>query len=361
MNALWDKLKEQIYKDTLKVNESKKMTVVIRILSLYLCAFFLTSVIFYVCLGSVLGWVWSIIFILMYLGVFAVSYYAGSNITVWSFMIVTGFWGMMTLKLFGWFSGGHAFTLLLVLIYFFSNHQNIKSKAIIGFFLGIAYYLYTETFFYRTAVIALSYKELMVVRVGCMSALLVATSVIAYLFSRDTQTMERKLEEYNRELEKKANTDALTGLNNRGKGMELLEELKKDSNERIFSVCMCDIDFFKKVNDNYGHDIGDDVLRAVAAVLTRNTKDIGVVSRWGGEEFFIIFPDANGDQAYVYIDNIRNQIKKMVVFAGEKEVRVTLTYGLSEYDPTKTIEENVKSADEKLYYGKEHGRDQIVY
>ena len=124
---------------------------------------------------------------------------------------------------------------------------------------------------------------------------------------------------------------------------------------------MCDIDFFKKVNDSYGHDIGDKVLAGVAQALVENVTEDCLVSRWGGEEFLIVFPDMNGDEARAMLDKIRSRIKKIVFETGSSNFSITVTYGLAEYGFDGDAEAVVKEADGKLYLGKENGRDQIVF
>nr|MCR5847280.1 GGDEF domain-containing protein [Lachnospiraceae bacterium] len=129
----------------------------------------------------------------------------------------------------------------------------------------------------------------------------------------------------------------------------------------VFSICMCDIDFFKRINDTYGHDFGDDVLVAISYIFKKMESEGGYISRWGGEEFLMIFPGLNGDEAYIKVYDIYNEIKKVVVPYGEENVSITMTYGLTEFDLGKSTEENIKEVDEKLYMGKQTGRDRIVY
>ena len=166
---------------------------------------------------------------------------------------------------------------------------------------------------------------------------------------------------YNDRLVREANTDQLTGLYNRRRGQEFIEEIKDSSFLGSVSIVMGDIDFFKKVNDSYGHDIGDKVLAGVAQALVENVSEECLVSRWGGEEFLIIFPSMNGDEAKVILDTIRSRIKKIVFDTGSKTFSITITYGLAEYGFNGDAEAVVKEADDKLYIGKENGRDQIVF
>jgi diguanylate cyclase (GGDEF)-like protein len=180
--------------------------------------------------------------------------------------------------------------------------------------------------------------------------------------SRYSQELEGKLIDYNNQLEQAANTDALTGLYNRRKTMEYLEELnKKAGSKEGFSICICDIDFFKKVNDNYGHDFGDEVLKSISQIFKDEMKGKNLAARWGGEEFLLIFPGSNGDEAYIKLKQIRERIKQMRVVKGDLSVGVTMTFGLSEYDYFNGLEATLKDADNKLYMGKEGGRDVIIF
>ena len=191
-------------------------------------------------------------------------------------------------------------------------------------------------------------------------------SIIAFIFSRDSQELESKLVDYNAQLEKQANTDMLTGLYNRRKALEYLESLtakKKPQGKDYlgFSLCICDIDFFKKVNDNYGHDAGDKVLKGIAGIFREEMKEKTFAARWGGEEFLLLFPGCNGDNAYMELEKIRRKIKEMKVKTEKEDIGVTMTFGLTEYDFNSDLDLAIKEADKKLYLGKEQGRDRIIY
>lgn len=143
--------------------------------------------------------------------------------------------------------------------------------------------------------------------------------------------------------------------------MEYLQDFVKHANEAICSICICDIDHFKKVNDTFGHDIGDQVLKAVASALSATVGDKGFVARWGGEEFFIAFPSLNGDEAKDILYSVQSAIRKTTVSTADQTVKVTLTYGLTEYDRDKPLNANIKDADSKLYLGKESGRNTVIF
>ncbi len=157
--------------------------------------------------------------------------------------------------------------------------------------------------------------------------------------------------------------DGLTDLYNRRSGERRLRELEKKVKESAgtFSVALGDIDFFKKFNDDYGHECGDVVLKKVAECFQRHLEECdGYAVRWGGEEFLLVFAGLDEKQAFSKTETILAGIQKMKVTYGEKEVSVTMTFGVAEYRKDETIERLVKRADDSLYKGKAHGRNQVI-
>ena len=213
----------------------------------------------------------------------------------------------------------------------------------------------------KTALITLSADVKLMVRALFMGTLIICTSMVAYLFSRDSQSMESKLIEYNKMLKEKASRDPLTGLLNRGAAMERLVTLASRLNNECFSICICDIDFFKKVNDTYGHNMGDQVLIKIGDVLKQQMKGIGAAARWGGEEFLLIFPRVNGDDALQIVYDIQSKIRNIRIPCENGIITVTMTFGLTEYDFNAELDYNIKEADNKLYIGKDSGRNKVVY
>ena len=122
---------------------------------------------------------------------------------------------------------------------------------------------------------------------------------------------------------------------------------------------MCDVDFFKKVNDQYGHDVGDTVLIYVAHALRDIVGERGIVSRWGGEEFLVEF-DGTGEELVERFENLRRELQVKKFRAEEAIFQITMTFGVTDYEKSMKFDRNVKAADDLLYYGKNHGRDQIV-
>ena len=156
--------------------------------------------------------------------------------------------------------------------------------------------------------------------------------------------------------------DALTGLYNRRLGDRRLKRAAKRAADYGTDYCVgiCDIDFFKKVNDTYGHEAGDDVLKAVARVLKRNmTGKQLTVARWGGEEFLLLFENCKLPAAHKILKQIHTQIHQTTIEYEDQSIRVTMSMGLVQADRNASEDAMLAAADGLLYYCKEHGRDQI--
>ena len=156
--------------------------------------------------------------------------------------------------------------------------------------------------------------------------------------------------------------DALTGLYNRRLGDRRLRRAAKRAVDYGMDYCVgiCDIDFFKKVNDTYGHEAGDTVLKAVARVLKQHmTGKQMTVARWGGEEFLLLFENCKLSDAQKVLQQIHTQIREMTIHHGDQAISVTMSMGLVQAERGASEDAMLGAADELLYYCKEHGRNQI--
>lgn len=187
--------------------------------------------------------------------------------------------------------------------------------------------------------------------------------VDARLTSRDDEigSMGRSAVKLQRSLRSLISTDPLTGLYNRRACNIKLEELKKlaDSSGCAFSLALGDIDLFKQFNDRYGHACGDEVLKDIARILERCT-DGGMASRWGGEEFLIAFGGSDPQAAYDAVQRVMEELSEYRCEYAGQSIPVTMTFGTAQYNGAQTYEELVNTADERLYYGKNHGRNRVV-
>ena len=156
--------------------------------------------------------------------------------------------------------------------------------------------------------------------------------------------------------------DALTGLINRRSGEKRLQQARKEKEERNIDFCVAigDIDFFKKVNDTYGHEWGDMVLTQIARVMKKHMVGKGIVARWGGEEFLFLFNNCMLEEAAALLDETLSEIRDIEIEIDETtKIRVTMTFGICQ-GSTDGLNLILKEADEKLYSGKNNGRNRIV-
>lgn len=165
-----------------------------------------------------------------------------------------------------------------------------------------------------------------------------------------------------------ATLDALTGYNNRHQFEKRLKETTASAKRQNQPLCciMSDIDFFKKVNDTYGHAVGDCVLKTVAKTIKKELRESDIASRYGGEEFIFLLPQTNIEEALVVAQRLRQAVEKKKINIEEynientKEISVTISIGVSQYKNEKDFESLYKNADSALYQAKETGRNKVV-
>lgn len=159
--------------------------------------------------------------------------------------------------------------------------------------------------------------------------------------------------------------DILTGIYNRRYGDKRLQQVYQQYavSGLHFCVAIGDIDHFKKVNDTYGHDCGDLVLIEIGKILKQEIRGKGFVARWGGEEFLLVFEERSLEESVSCVEGIIQKInsKEMIYQSETKEliIQVTMTFGIAQVNGN-TVDELLKEADNKLYEGKNNGRNQIV-
>ena len=134
-----------------------------------------------------------------------------------------------------------------------------------------------------------------------------------------------------------------------------------DRTGRKFAVILTDIDHFKKVNDTYGHPVGDAVLKRVAAVFAGRARKVDVVARYGGEEFVLVLPDTDGEGAELFASKLREEVAAQTMTSEQGPFQVTISMGVAEY-PGDGVDrhELIEKADQALYYCKEHGRNRVT-
>ncbi|WP_051918127.1 biofilm regulation diguanylate cyclase SiaD [Thioalkalivibrio sp. ALJ1] len=169
------------------------------------------------------------------------------------------------------------------------------------------------------------------------------------------------MRELSESLQEAALTDQLTGVGNRRYLVERLRE-EQDRARRVgrpLSLAMLDIDRFKRVNDRYGHEVGDQLLCRVAETVRNQLREYDIFGRWGGEEFLMLFPES-GDDVVEGCERVLSAVRAIELPGAMKGDRITASIGLTWVDPERGYSEAINRADELLYRAKELGRDRIV-
>lgn len=163
------------------------------------------------------------------------------------------------------------------------------------------------------------------------------------------------------EIREAAYRDYLTGLYNRRYFMEAGHKLFANAQRGNLNLClaMIDVDFFKSINDTFGHDAGDQVLRQVSALLQRNLRKADLVARYGGEEFCVAALNLNYREALRVFEKLRATIEAHVFYIDHKPIHVRVSIGVSTY-LANTLDEMIREADRGLYQAKNKGRNQVV-
>lgn len=205
---------------------------------------------------------------------------------------------------------------------------------------------------------------------GEITGCIVARSTLDKLSKRDISYLEQltrqsaitinRANTYSKVLQY-ATLDALTNLNNRRQFEVRLKQEIATTKRQKNPLCamMIDIDFFKKVNDTYGHASGDAVLRTVASIIKEHLRESDIPSRYGGEEFAVLLPYTHIEEAKIVGERLRKAVEETPIPIDKKNINVTISMGLAEFNVKETGEELFKRADSALYEAKEGGRNRV--
>ncbi len=354
------KLKNILFMDVDNPNEKADGPIALRISAIVMMIYLAVISVLPVMVHRVLWIVGNLLFVLIYGHLIGMTYRNHTRKALIWYNVVTVAAVCFNVGLIGWNSGIQHFLFVLVLIdLIFTCRNRWNQCAVVLFLCVIRLALYFYCRMYATTIQLQIFYDIFL-QVFTTVAVFFMLYLNGMMLARDSQIIERKLMKYNKELQRAANTDMLTKLWNRLFLMQYME--KKVASPDIFmSIAIGDIDFFKKVNDTYGHECGDEVLRTLAAVFKKEMEGHGVVARWGGEEFIFVFEGVNGDEAMVLLDHLQRVVRDTVINYEGLQLKVTMTFGLVEYNTKLRLDENINIADERLYIGKEKGRDRIIY
>ncbi len=233
------------------------------------------------------------------------------------------------------------------------------SIIVIFFFLGKKAGWMMTLLAYAAIVATLSYDSGLDVRSWIGSSLLIIIVSFIFTFYDDMHAANaRELERINAKLESLTVTDKLTQVTNRlGLEQILAQQMQRYGRDgRAFSLMMIDIDYFKAVNDTYGHLVGDDVLIEIASILRATLRATDYVGRWGGEEFMVVLPDTPHHEALLIAEKMRAAVE---AFPFRHVGHKTISVGVDTVAPNERIDTLLKRVDDYLYEAKKSGRNRV--
>nr|MBQ8253264.1 diguanylate cyclase [Lachnospiraceae bacterium] len=362
MKNLYDKIKNILLKDTGKEGESNDFSVLLRFLSIISIVHYFAMIFPLASTGNVLMTLFLIFAVGIFLGVIIFTYENRSESAVWLFngliMLISG--------LLSFFVGWDYFFVMVafstIMLVFFSVKIPLNHKLTYSVISGIILALYCIGYHFiplRTTPPTVVQITLTLLNISLSFCVF---TMIAYAFYTKYMKSEEKIVQYNKRLEQLVNTDALTTLWNRRAMNEHLSILINNHNkyQSDFSLAILDIDFFKKVNDEYGHGMGDFVLKSLSYILKTYMDGKGHVARWGGEEFLLTFENMDYETSIASLEELRARIEKQDFTFKDVNLHLTITAGIEEYHASKGLDQVLTLADEKLYTGKTSGRNRVV-
>jgi diguanylate cyclase (GGDEF)-like protein len=260
----------------------------------------------------------------------------------------------------GWGCGGQHFLLPLLLLCFFNIFMPPWGKigcflALIGYrMLLFSYSQSNDPVFALTTDAGLAFQTLN------STTLFVLMASVCTILSNSIQETERQLRLDNQELSREAETDPLTGLPNRRFLIGQMQRYLAGGAREPFCAAIADIDFFKHVNDTYGHPCGDYALSELASLFRQAGLGRYQCARWGGEEFCFFLPGVNLDEAGTMMNDLAIAVSEHPFSFEGNDFTLTITIGVAEYDFLSSLETLLDEADKKLYMGKNNGRNQVV-
>ena len=284
----------------------------------------------------------------------------GPRVNMGVYAVVTIAWCAWYVYKLGWNTGAQHFLAPLLVLLFFNIFDPPWLK-IAGFTVLLIFRLLLFAFSHTVPpCYMLEEHEMIVLQLINSVTMFSMLAIICIHFSTNIQDAERQLRIDNQELHKEAGTDPLTQLPNRRAMMDAINAFTRESPQEGFSVAIADIDFFKRINDTYGHPCGDYTLQQLSNHFRKAAGMDYRVCRWGGEEFCFFMPGKNLDEAGREMTDLGVSVGRMPLSYEGVDFSITITIGVEEYDFRSSIEEIIERADRKLYMGKETGRNKVV-
>jgi diguanylate cyclase (GGDEF)-like protein len=299
-------------------------------------------------------------FIFGYLITFVFMYFhAPKNAKIWFFMVLIVHLYVCTNIYVTKDSGFHLYYFLVPTGAFLLFEFQDKFEKLLLSLLAVILMVYCENTVNLSPLIVLSDKMNNILYQSVIITNMLEVIVVIIIFNNQLETNEKKLKH-------QATTDPLTSITNRHHFFELGELLVRESNlhHRPFSVVIFDFDYFRKINDNFGHAFGDSYLINVSNLIKNECRENDVFSRIGGEEFAIALPDTTALEAEKIAEQMRSKVAQYPVFddVGNKksQFKCTLSFGIADkIDHTVSLKYLMLNADKALYRAKNEGRNRV--
>jgi len=258
----------------------------------------------------------------------------------------------------GWQSGFYLYILVGVLLTFVNSKLSTLVQILFGVFSAVLL-VYLFTFSPPDPVLGVYDRYLTAMNLIIMAVML---GFIGHYFEVSARGAEAELLSTNKALLNLATTDPVTNLINRRNMMLRIEQEREklSMNYRPFVLIMIDIDNFKHVNDEYGHDCGDFVLVAIAETISQAIRKQDQVARWGGDEFLVMLPETDLIGGGIVAEKIRNKILRTPFVFHDLTVPVTITLGVGLCERNTGIGVWIRKADQALYEGKQAGKNRVT-
>ena len=366
------KISDLIWKDVTGENESNRVSFIVRINACLMCFYYMVLMVVFGTYGR-LGTVATcgMCFLAFAMAVY-LTYKDHNTMALIIYSVITIFWMMRFVMQWGWECSIQHFVFVLLLLVFVGTYASETVKLFLSF--GV---IAIRTILYSWHVTVPPTEELpynITLLFQIINILTIFTSMIVILsiFTRDKMATEAKLSQYNKKLKLISEHDPLTKLPNRRSVISgTISNIMRGVCPNGVCIAIGDIDFFKKVNDTYGHEAGDEVLKQLAVLCSEYMSSHGIAARWGGEEFLFVFNNENLDEAGMNANELLSKIRNMTVKWNDIEIKVTMTIGVAdvntfisgevtEAEIDDRINEAVSAADKKLYMGKSNGRNTVV-
>lgn len=273
------------------------------------------------------------------------------HVEIVSFMIVNT-------VLFGWNAGFHAYLLALASLVYFNPFKNKRVMYMFSFVEAVLFFALKIYTMRHAPMLDIGAKRtdmfFLINYAGCFVVVVCGAAV----FKVSADTTEMRLQKKTQSLQNKADHDTLTQLYTRSYLIKQFQSVQESGVP--FSAAMCDIDNFKKINDTYGHNCGDYILKSIAAIIRDNSPQNAIVTRWGGEEFIVLLEDYDITKSRPLIEEIRERVAGTEFVYKEWNLHVTMTFGIATSMERTDLTGLIELADDRMYTGKQSGKNRVV-